>query len=384
MQFDFSTSSKIIFGSGKLNTIGDIASGFGKKVFIISGCPNPIVDRLVLALETRGIVHSSVKIEKEPTIDVIKSIIDVALQFSPDMLIGIGGGSAMDAAKSTASLISNPGEIMDYVEVIGLGKPLLNQSLPLIAIPTTSGTGAEVTKNAVLTSPQDAVKVSLRSPYLFPNVSLVDPELTLSVPPTITAFTGLDALTQLIEPFTCIDPNPMTDILCRDGIQRISRALYQAYDNGKALQAREEMSLASLLSGIALANAKLGAVHGIASVIGGIISAPHGAICASLLSKTMEANITALKDRAPGHPSLDRYDSIAKILSNQPSATAEVGVQWVQNFCNHAKIPPLSVFGLSKSDFDKISEKAMKASSMKGNPIILSEGELRNILHKSL
>jgi len=384
MQFEFSTASRIIFGSGKLNTIGDIATEFGKNAFIISGCPKSVSDRLYSALESRGICYSTVKIEQEPTIDVIKTFIDIAKRFSPDLLIGIGGGSAIDSAKATASLISNPGEITDYLEVIGLGKPLSNPSLPLIAIPTTSGTGAEVTKNAVLASPQHNVKVSLRSPYLLPKIALVDPELTVSVPPAITAFTGLDALTQLIEPFTCIDPSPMTDVLCRDGIQRIGRSIYQAYDNGVDHNAREDISLASLFSGLALANAKLGAVHGLAGTIGGVSPAPHGAICACLLPHTMEANINALMERAPGHPALQRYDAIAKILSNKSSATVEDGVQWVRNFCNHAKIPPLSVYGLSEADFGRILETATRASSMKGNPITLSEVELRNILQKSL
>ena len=383
MQFEFSTASRIIFGSGKLDSIGVIASELGKNAFIVSGCPKSISNRLCSTLETFGIRYSSIKIDQEPTIDEIETIIEIVKQFSPDMVIGIGGGSAIDSAKATASLITNPGEITDYLEVIGLGKPLVNPSLPLIAIPTTSGTGAEVTKNAVLASPKHNVKVSLRSPYLLPKIALVDPELTVSVPPAITAFTGLDALTQLIEPFTCIDPNPITDVLCRDGIQRISRSIYQAHDNGADLHAREDLSLASLFSGLALANAKLGAVHGFAGAIGGIIQAPHGAICASLLSNTMEANIKALSERAPSHQVLERYEAIAKILLEHPSATAKDGVQWVRNFCNHAKIPSLSAYGLSEVNFDDILEKAMKSSSMKGNPITLSKTELCNILQMS-
>jgi alcohol dehydrogenase class IV len=384
MQFEFSTASRIIFGSGRLNTIGDIAAEFGKHAFIISGCPEPISDRLFTALQSCDICYSTVKIEQEPTIDLIKTYINIAKRFSPDMLIGIGGGSAIDSAKATAALISNLGEIQDYLEVVGLGKPLSNPSIPIIAIPTTSGTGAEVTKNAVLASTQYNVKVSLRSPYLLPKVALVDPELTVSTPPAITAFTGLDALTQLIEPFTCINPNPITDVLCRDGIQRIGRSIYQAYDNGVDLHARKDMSIASLFSGLALANAKLGAVHGLAATIGGEIPASHGAICACLLPHTMEANINALRDRAPDHPALERYDLIAKILLNHSSAVAEEGVQWVRNFCNHANIPPLSVYGLSEEDFGRIVEKAARSSSMKGNAIILSELELLNILQKSL
>jgi alcohol dehydrogenase class IV len=383
MQFEFSTASRVIFGSGKINRIGDIATEYGNKAFIISGCSQSIIDRLFSILEGRGINSYIIKIDKEPTIDLIDTYLDIATQFSPDMVIGIGGGSAIDSAKATAALISNAGAIIDYLEVIGAGKQLSHPAIPQISIPTTSGTGAEVTKNVVLAAPTHKIKASIRSPFLFSKVALIDPELTVSLPQAMTAFTGMDALTQLIEPFTCIDPNPMTDVLCREGIFHIRRSIYQAYDNGTDLHAREDMSLASLFSGFALANAKLGAVHGFAGAIGGIIQGPHGAICASLLSNTMEVNIKALSERESSHPALERYDAIAKILLEHTSATAKDGVQWVRDFCSYAKIPPLSAYGLSEENFADILNKATKSSSMKGNPIVLSEIELQDILELS-
>jgi alcohol dehydrogenase class IV len=384
MLFEFSTASRIIFGSGRLNSIGDSAAEFGKKALIVWGGPKVISGRLVTLLEANEISCSMMKIEQEPTTDMIRMLVDFAQHSSSDLVIGIGGGSALDSAKVVAAMLSNPGEITDYLEVIGLHRPLLTPSLPLIAIPTTSGTGAEVTKNAVLGSPQHHVKVSLRSPYLLPKIALIDPELTLSVPSTITAFTGLDALTQLIEPYVCNNPNPLTDALCREGIQSIARSIYQVYDHGCDLQAREDMSLASLFSGISLANAKLGAVHGLAGPLGGEIPAPHGAICARLLPVVMDANLTALKEREPDHPVLERFETIGKILCNEPDATADEGIQWIRNFCHHANIPALSAYGLTEDKFDNILEKSGKASSMKGNPIILTEVELRNILQISL
>src|SRR4030043_2209240 len=384
MQFEFSTVARIIFGSGKLNSIGSIASEFGKSAFIVSGGPKSILDRLVNLLKAQEISCSIVKIEQEPTIDLIHILVNLARQTSPDLVIGLGGGSALDTAKAIAVLKSNPGEITDYLEVIGLHKPIVNPTLPLIAIPTTSGTGAEVTKNAVIISTQHNIKVSLRSSYLLPKIALVDPELSVSVPPLITAFTGLDALTQLIEPFTCNDPNPLTDALCREGIQRIARSIYQVFDNGVDLQAREEMSVASLFGGLSLANAKLGAVHGLAGPIGGEIPAPHGAICACLLPHVMEINIAAINEQLPGHPVLDRYNNVGKILCNHPDASATDGMEWIREFCLHAKIPPLSAYGLTEQKISKIIDKAKIASSMKGNPITLSDVELRNILHKSL
>ena len=384
MEFEFSTAAKIIFGNGKLNSISALIEEHSPRVLIVSGAPEEISDRLLNQLDLQGVNFTFIKIDQEPTVDVVREVVELARVELTNLLIGIGGGSALDTAKATAALLTNPGDITDYLEVIGLNKPLNNPSLPLIAIPTTSGTGSEVTRNAVIGSPEHQVKVSLRSPHLLPRIALVDPELTISVPPSITAITGLDALTQLIEPFTCSSPNPLTDAFCQEGIQCIAHSFFKAYDDGSNLRAREDMSLASLFSGFALANAKLGAVHGLAGPIGGEIPAHHGAICASLLPNVMEANISALIHRYPSNPTLERYAKVGKLLSGNPAATTETAVQWIRTFCQHAKIQPLSSFGLNESHFSKIIEKALKASSMKGNPITLIEDELRNILQRSL
>ena len=290
----------------------------------------------------------------------------------------------MDTAKATAGLVTNPGEVTDYLEVVGLNKTLANPPLPLIAIPTTAGTGAEVTRNAVIESVEHHVKVSLRNPYLLPKVALVDPELTKCVPPHITAYTGLDALTQLIEPYTCNHPNPLTDALCKEGITRIAHSLPRAYDDGDDRSAREAMSLASLFSGLALANAKLGAVHGLAGPIGGEIPAHHGAICARLLPEVIEANVNAMRERSPANPALDRYSEIGRLLTGNYSSNAEDTIRWVRDICKHTEIKPLASYGLVEGQFPAIIEKAIKSSSMKGNPITLSVDELRSILGKSL
>jgi alcohol dehydrogenase class IV len=384
MHFEFSTATRIIFGPGTLDSIGDLAIKLGKSAFIIIGCPKSISDRLITLMDGHGISCFTADIKHEPTISSVRQLVDVAHQFSPDLVIGIGGGSALDSAKATAAFLSNPGDVTDYLEVIGLNKPLFTDSVPLITIPTTSGTGAEVTKNAVLGSIEHQVKVSLRSQYLFPKIALVDPELTLGLPPDITAYTGLDALTQLIEPYTCINPNPITDSLCFEGIRHIAQSLYQVFDNGSDYNAREDMSVASLFSGLALANAKLGAVHGIAGPLGGEIQVPHGLICACLLPHVMEANLSAIMERTPDHPVLERFDVIGKTLRKDPSARAEDGVQWIREFCKHAKIAKLSAYGFTEMEFNKIIEKSVKSSSMKGNPISLSEVEIRNILLRSL
>ena len=232
-------------------------------------------------------------------------------------MIGLGGGSAIDAAKAIAALAANGGDPLDYLEVVGRGRSLTQPSLPCIAIPTTAGTGAEVTRNAVLASPEHGIKASLRSATMLPRLALVDPELTYSLPAAVTASTGLDALTQLIEPFTSSKANPLTDALCREGMMRAARSLRTAYEDGRDAAAREDMALASLFGGLALANAGLGVVHGFAGPVGGTFHAPHGAVCAAFLPHVMAVNARALRTRQPGSAALARYDEIARILTGQ-------------------------------------------------------------------
>jgi alcohol dehydrogenase class IV len=384
IQFEFSTASKIIFGSGSYNSIGKLAHELGTRALIIYGGPQEIMVRAIDLLKVEEVSCASEKINNEPTVDTILTLVESARSLSVNLILGIGGGSAIDSAKATAALLTNPGNITDYLEVVGANKPLLNPAAPLIAVPTTAGTGSEVTKNAVLGAPQYHVKVSLRSPYLLPRIALIDPELTLSLPSPETAFTGLDALTQLIEAYTSNASNPITDALCLEGIQRIARSIYRAHDCSNDILAREDMSIASLFSGIALANAKLGAVHGFAGPLGGELCAPHGAICACLLSHVMETNISALIERIPDHQVLERYMLIGKILTGDPNAKADAGLHWIMDFCLYSKVPPLSTYGLTEENFNTIIENAVNSSSMKGNPITLFKAELRNILQKSL
>jgi alcohol dehydrogenase class IV len=299
------------------------------------------------------------------------------------MILGLGGGSVLDTGKAIAALVTNPGDVLDYLEVIGKGHSLINAPLPYIAIPTTAGTGSEVTRNAVIESTEQNVKVSLRSPMMLPRLALVDPELTYNLPPDITASAGLDALTQLIEPFVSVKANPMTDAICREGMYHAARSLRRAYQNGADIEARQEMSLASLFGGLALANAALGAVHGFAGPLGGMLHAPHGAVCARLLPFVMDANISALETRQPEHPALGRYVEIAKILTGAKDAAARDGVRWTRELVDALRIPKLSKYGMSEENFPEAVEKAMKANSFKGNPIALNEKELREILEKS-
>jgi alcohol dehydrogenase class IV len=300
------------------------------------------------------------------------------------VVVAIGGGSAIDTGKALAALLANPGDPLDYLEVIGHAQPLQHPSAPLIAVPTTAGSGAEATRNAVLASPEHRVKASLRSPFLLPKLAIIDPDLTLGLPHAITASTGLDALTQLIEPYVSSRANAVTDLYCVDGIRRAAAALPRVWEDGQDREARTGMSFASLLGGMALANAGLGVVHAFAAPIGGMWPAPHGAICAAVLPHAIEVNVEALRRRAPSSRALRRYDEIARLLTRQPHANADDAVLWITDLCDRLKIPPLRAYGVTTEDIPTLAEKAALTSSMKGNPIQLTAGELREVALRAL
>jgi alcohol dehydrogenase class IV len=269
---------------------------------------------------------------------------------------------------------------LDYLEVVGAGKQITRPSLPYAAVPTTAGTGAEVTKNAVLTAPQHGVKVSLRSNHMLPSLALIDPRLTWAAPPAVTASTGLDALTQVLEPYVCKQPNPLTDALCRDAMARSARSLRRAFVDGRDGEARRDLALVSLCGGLALANARLGAVHGLAGPLGGRYASPHGAVCARLLPFVIAANLSALRGRAPESPVLARYDEVARLVTGRAAARADDAVAWAHELTSALAIPPLRAYGLREDDFDAVAEQAARASSMKGNPIELTRDELKTVL----
>ena len=383
-QFEFATATRILFGPGKLKEIGSIAANLGKRVLVVQGGNSARSLPLRSILGEAGIEFSTFEIRGEPTNEDIIQGVRKARESDFDLIIGFGGGSVIDSAKAIAAVAANPGELSDYQETIGGGKPLLVPALASIAIPTTAGTGAEVTRNAVLASRQHRVKASLRSPHLLPRVALVDPELTYGLPPSLTASTGLDALTQLIEPFVSVRSNPLTDALCLEGIRRAAGSLQRAYDEGNDPDARRDMALASLLGGLALANSGLGAVHGFAAPIGGMFSAPHGAVCAALLPHVMEINIRALRLRGSNSNSLNRYAKIANIVTESEKADVEEGIAWVRGLCQRLKIPGLRTYGIQEQDVATIVEHAAKASSMKANPIVLTNEELTESLTRAM
>ncbi len=384
MRFEFTTATRIVFGDGTLCEVGSMTREFGRRALVVTGRDARRAEPLLARLRESKVAATPFAVPGEPEIATVQQGIALAKREGCELVISFGGGSALDAAKAIAAMLTNDGELLDYLEVIGRGQALTKPGAPFIAIPTTAGTGSEVTRNAVLASPEHRVKVSLRSPLMLAKVALVDPELTHDVPPAITASTGLDALTQLIEPFVSCRANPMTDALCREGIRRAARSLRIAFTDGRNAAARQDMALASLFGGLALANAGLGAVHGFAGPIGGMFPAPHGAVCAALLPQVMAANLRALRQQQPAGEPLARYGEVARLLTNQASASPDDGVAWVSRLVSDLRIRALSAYGLSQSHVADVVEKATQASSMKANPIVLTPEELSEILLQAL
>ena len=384
MRFEFATASRILFGAGVVREVVPAAKQMGRRPLLVLGHSPQRAAFLAEEFKTAGIGCVTWATRGEPSVTLVREGVELARREQCDLVIAFGGGSAIDAGKAVAALLTNRGDPTDYLEVIGKGQPLQNASVPFIAVPTTAGTGSEVTRNAVLASAEHRVKVSLRSPLMLARLAVVDPELTLELPPAVTASTGLDALTQLIEPYVSSRANPLTDGFCREGLHRVSRSLRRAYQSGSDRAAREFMSLASLLGGLALANAGLGVVHGFAAPIGGMFDAPHGAVCAALLPYGMAINIRAVRARAPEGETLRRYETVARLLTGKPDALAEDGVEWVRHLCRDFHIPLLSSYGIEDKDVPTLVEKASHASSTKGNPISLTMDELQEVLTHAL
>lgn len=383
MRFEFATSNRILFGPGTLSEVPALAAALGQRAFLFTNSMERCAS-LKEGLLALGLSVEVFLVKKEPDLDSVLLATRNMQEFNCQFVIGFGGGSTLDTGKAAAALMTNPGDPLDHLEVVGTGRPLQNPSAAFIAIPTTAGTGSEVTRNAVITLPEKRLKVSLRSPFMLPRFAVVDPQLTYSLPPSVTAMTGMDALTQLIEPFVCITPTPLTDAICRDGIVRAARSLRKAFENGQDANAREDMALASLFGGMALANARLGAVHGLANPVGGFSHAPHGAVCARLLPLVMQANLKVLRTRLPASPAIARYTEVARLLTGDETASAEAGAEWVLELCSTLDIRPLKEYELNPDDLGAVVEQSQKANSMKGNPVNLSDAELFSILQSAI
>lgn len=380
--FEFRSAGSVVFGAGKRAELLPWAESKGRRALVVTGKAKERHAWLFSALAALGIDVTHVSAAGEPTVEDAVAATRAGRRAHVEFVIAIGGGSALDLGKAAAALVNNPGEPLDYLEVVGQGRPLTHASLPLAAVPTTSGTGSEVTRNAVLGVVEAKVKVSLRGPTLLPELALVDPELTLGLPHAVTAATACDALVQVIEPLLSCQANPLTDALCREAIRRGAPAIRAAAEQPNDLEARSELSFMSLCGGLALANSRLGAVHGFAGPLGGRTSATHGSLTARLLPATLAVNERALRARQPTSPALARLDELGLLLTGR--AGAEHAIEFAEELTRDLGIPKLSALGVTRDDLDSLCSDAARSSSMKGNPIVLSPEELHEILERSL
>jgi alcohol dehydrogenase class IV len=376
--FEFFGPGRIVFGRGKFAQVGELAAGLGKSPMVVYNGRDAI-DRLT-AMLPKAIVRRQ---RGEPTVVQIDEALGEARRAGCDCVIGLGGGSAIDAAKAVAALLSNGGSPVDYMEVVGKGQKIAKPSAPWMAIPTTAGTGAEATRNAVIGLPEKKFKASIRSELMLPRIALVDAELGVGVSPEVTASSGMDALCQVIESYTSIGTNEMTDVLALCGIEHGARTLPVAFHDGKNIVARECMALTALLSGITLTSAGLGAVHGFAAPIGANFPVPHGTVCAALLPHVVATNVRALRAKNETR-GLKRYADVGRRLpelGRVDDRTAMDGcVRFLFDLVRELKIPPLKDFGMSEASVKEMVGLARKASSMKFNPVVLTDDELSNAL----
>jgi len=384
LKFEFATAGRVVFGAGCSRELGPLSREFGRRIAVLTGRspdrhPGPwqsLADAgaIVIRLPWTG-AHS------EPDVEMVVTLARLLCTERAECVVGLGGGGVLDAAKAIAALATNPGDPLNYLEVVGRGAPLQVPPLPVIALPTTAGTGAEVTRNAVLNVPTHQAKVSLRHPLMLPRLALVDPELTHAVPRELSATTGMDALTQCLEPMVSARANPFVDALAAAGLQRAARSLRCVCADGSDAPAREDLAFASVCGGMALANAGLGAVHGLAGPLGGLYpGTAHGALCAALLGPVMAANLRALRLRSPAHPAIAAYQRVAALLTGHPAASADEGVAWIHALAHDLGIPNLKALGLPGAERPVMVQKSQQASSMKANPIPLTDAELNQVL----
>ncbi|TXZ05780.1 iron-containing alcohol dehydrogenase [Vibrio mimicus] len=378
--FQFMTATRIIFGEGSLESSLSVISQYGYSVLLVSGKNPERYASLINYLHQQNMRYQHVAVSGEPNITMVEETAMLGRRFKPDMVIAIGGGSVLDMGKAVAAIIPNQGNVYDYVEVVGRSVPLKTKPLPFIAIPTTASSGSEVTRNAVLKSAQDRVKVSLRSPDMLADVAIVDPTLTYGTDPLTSGRGAMDAFTHLMEVYVCGDPNPLTDTICEEGLRRLTRAMVPGClrDDKKA---RSDLSFAAMLGGMAATNAKLGAAHGLASALGGKLDAPHSVITARLAPHVMRENIEAAREVGRSDI-LQRYKTISQILTGRKNACVEDGILWVNMMLERLAIPNLTDFGVCSTSFERVATDALKSTSIKGNPIPLTMERLTHILHQ--
>jgi alcohol dehydrogenase class IV len=383
-RYEFATAARIVAGPGSSADLLSLIEPIGRAALLVHsagalGRGGTVAD-LIGRLQRGSLARATFSVRGEPDVATVEAAALLARESGCDMVVGIGGGSVLDTAKAAAALAANPGGALDYLEVVGAGGALPAAPLPVVALPTTAGTGSEVTRNAVVAVPERRAKASIRHAGMLPRLALVDSTLTYDNPPALTASCGMDALTQLLEAYVSRRATPLTDGMCLQGLALAAWALPRAYERPDDAEAREAMSAASLMSGLALANAGLGAVHGIAAPLGGGFEAPHGAVCAALLPHVTATNIRALRERDPGGPALGRYARLGELLRGRRDDTEAASIDgliaWLRQIAGQLAIPGLGRYGVSPADAPALAAQAVQASSTRGNPVALEAAEL--------
>lgn len=376
--FEILTAGRVVFGRGRAADAVDAIRTHGTRVLLLRGS-HAAADRLAADLRAQGCAVEEIRQKGEPLLDDLEAIMARGRKIRSDVVAALGGGSAIDMAKAAAALIPAPGPAMRYLELVGEGRTLEAAPLPFVALPTTAGTGAEVTKNAVIGVPEHGRKVSLRDARMLANLAIIDPALTDGAPRDVTLASGLDAVTQVIEPYLSCRATSFTDALCRDAIPRGLTALARLMQ-GEDAAARDDLSLTSLFGGLALANAGLGAVHGFAGVLGGRTGAAHGALCGRLLPGVLRANARAVAEEGGD---LSRHDEVAGWIGAALGDDADpIGV--LERSITAWGLPSLAAMGVGEADIPDLARESQATSSMRGNPVALSQPQLEAILRDSL
>jgi len=390
-EFLFSSTPHIHFGSGKRLELTGLITGFGKKVLLVTGDSSfDSSDRCQQLWQelSRNFDIRRVKVSGEPSPQLVDEAVAEHHDFSADCVVALGGGSAVDAGKAIAGLLPGGESVMEYLEGVGKGGEYIGPSTPFIAIPTTAGTGGETSRNAVLSVVGDqGFKKSFRHESLVARHIILDPELTLDCPADLTAACGMDALTQLLESYVSLAASPMTDALAISGLKQVRDSLLTAVEDGDDINARAGMLYASSLSGLTLANAGLGSVHGLASPLGAYFPIPHGVVCGTLLFEATQINMAAMYQRAPDHPALEKYDDVGRLFTRQesldPYAAREALLGILQAWSGRLKMPRLSQFGVGEEDVDRIVAGS-RGNSMQTNPVRLTDQEIAEVVRRRL
>ena len=398
MELDFSAFEiaripRIVFGDGSLNKVPMLAVQYDQRMLLVTGArsfrESPFWAPFTQGVKSQGMDYEIFTVTGEPSPQMVDEATRQFRNAGIEVVVGIGGGSVLDAAKAIAGLLRVPNSVMDYLEGVGPELPYQGPSVPFIAVPTTAGTGSEATKNAVLSvQGEHGFKKSFRHEMLVPEYAVIDPQLLKTCPPAQIAANGMDALTQLLESCVSLKANPFTDALAMSGIRAVRDGLFDwVEDTPRAAEGRAAMAYAALLSGITLAQAGLGSVHGLAAPLGAFFPIPHGVVCGTLVATCTGMNLTALRQREPDSPALSRYAHAGRVLSDNMTldddAACEALLELLNNWTQRLALPRLSDYGMKQADIPRVVATC-RGSSMKTNPVELTDAEVAEILQERL